>query len=259
MSKSKSRKAWEELVASNEHLAKLAAGHKAYWEKKRAQNPPKPKKTKEQLSEEKRQRLLANPIRKKGQPLSEATRLKIKESCAKSAKFKANTANMLADPDRVKKVVKANKARHRIKVQERKAQEKRRLKAQRAPLGRLIALDGRDQPRYYATWVSPVEPSYKVTVRTLKALRFGRPRDPWGNFMKPLHPEHIFGMPIRNGEQLVYPPNKQPTLQNGVRKHSGSPGVDEAEGTTGADGSGNVGENPSNPGRVYRRYRHRYT
>lgn len=206
-----------------------------------------------------RQQLLANPINKKGNKLSEERKQKIREGCARSEKHKANTRKMLADPTRVKRAAKKNRANNRRKRAERKAQKKRQLKGTRATLGRLIALDGRDQPRYYATWVSPVEPSFKVTVRTLRVLKFGRPRDPWGNFMKPLHPEHIFGMPIRNGDPLVYPPNKQPTVQDGVSEHSGGSAVDAGAQPPGADGPGIVGENPVNPGRLYRRYRTRYT
>jgi hypothetical protein len=197
---------------------------------------------------------------KKGCKLPADVRAKMKENWhSKSPARVAALEKMLADPDRVKKILKTTKPRRDKARKEKLAQKKKRLKNTRAPLGRLIAVDGRSKPRYYALWVSPVEPEYRLSVATLKVIKYGRPRDPWGNFMRPVHPEYIFGLPLRNGDQLVQPPHKTNPVQNGVPEHPGSSGVDGATQPTGADGPGSVGPDNPLPRGLYRKYSRGFT
>lgn len=186
----------------------------------------------------------------KGSKRSPEVIAKIKESCAKSAKHKAATERMLSDPDRMKKIAKALKPLYKQKAKEREQLKRKAKKLARSPIGRLVAVDTNGNPRYTALWVSQVEPGFTLTIATAKVIKFGRPRDPWGNFMKPVHPEYIFGMPLRNGEELVHPPKQQTS----VPKPAGGAGVDATDGANVAGASESVGKNTSLARRIYQRY-----
>lgn len=239
---------------SPEHLAAIKAGFRAYWNKrlaKRNPKPPKVKRTKEELAEEKRQRLLANPINPKGGTIPEERRLRIKATCATSEKYRANIDKLLSDPERGKKIAKTLAKIRAKKNKEKQAKKKREKVDPRCTIGRLIAVDGAGKPRYSATWVSPVDPTYQVKVATSKVIKHGRPRDPLGNFMNPKHPEHIFGLPIRNGDPVVHPPN---SLQNGVSEPARPEGVDGKDPAAVGGVRVGVGDDSVTPERLYRRY-----
>jgi hypothetical protein len=42
------------------------------------------------------------------------------------------------------------------------------------------------------TWQSPQQETYRLTIRTELVLKYGKPRDPWGNFMHPVKADDLF-------------------------------------------------------------------
>lgn len=179
-------------------------------------NSNKPKKVKEKKprvfsAEEReaaRQRMLARNPNPKGEPMAPERRAKIKESCNASEKHKSNTAKMLADPKRVEKGIKTKLDRGLPIFRKPKPKTREKKKPVRGTVGNLIAVDGRGSPRYTAYWVSPVDAKYQLKIATILVIKYGRPRDPWGNFMRPKHPEHIFGIPVVDVDPVIIPPDE---------------------------------------------------
>lgn len=157
------------------------------------------------------QRLKANPLMKSLSPEQKvAHKLRTRAGVASSEKHKkaVEWLGMLwEDPVAHARMVKKTQATRREKGLGKKAKKTKKKKPARMMLSKLIPLDGSSKPRYDAVWVSPVDPDYSVKMKTLKVIKHGRPRDPWGNYMVPKYPEQLFGFPItNNGDPLVYPP-----------------------------------------------------
>lgn len=72
---------------------------------------------------------------------------------------------------------------------------------------------------YNSVWVSTVNKRYCVTMKTLIAIKFGRPRDPWGAYMVPKNPELLFGGTLRPDQQFIVGDTKSdcfPTVQTDI-------------------------------------------
>ncbi len=119
-------------------------------------------------------------------------------------------AAMLKSPavlENIRKVNERNAARllaTKMERNHRKAmkrlKQKRRIKAKGRPSD-LLGIDSKGNRVYDSRWYSTIKPEFTVVVKTLMVIKYGRPRDPWGAFMKPKDPALLFGRADLHPEQ----------------------------------------------------------